>query len=340
MRDGLEALAKMTTLARLKGAERVVAVATSAVREAANGADFLARVKAQTGLDVQLLTGVEEGRLIYRAVREVVDLGTGTARPRDRGRRRRQHGVDRHPGRRGRAGGEPHPRLAALRRRASRATRRAPRPSTACAGASRSASARRSRSGPVERLVATSGTAVCCADLIDHFAGRALQGGRPACSREVRAKDLAQLDRAAARPLKRRQIADLPPVGGPRSESLLAGAVLLQELVAHAGVDRFQVCDRALREGLVLAALGQPIPAGREPARPAPPPGAPARRAGRERLPAQPADRPPGRRACSTSRPPSTAWGPASASGWSTPPCSTTSATPSTTAATTSTPTT
>ncbi|RPH56234.1 Ppx/GppA family phosphatase, partial [bacterium] len=46
IRDGLEALIKMTTLARLKGAERVIAVATSAVREAANGADFLSRVKA------------------------------------------------------------------------------------------------------------------------------------------------------------------------------------------------------------------------------------------------------------------------------------------------------
>ncbi|MFY9824561.1 MAG: hypothetical protein WAM82_24505, partial [Thermoanaerobaculia bacterium] len=79
MQDGLETLAKMTTIARLKGAERVVAVATSAVREAANGADFLARVKALTGLDVQLLTGVEEGELIYRAVREVVDLGPGPA---------------------------------------------------------------------------------------------------------------------------------------------------------------------------------------------------------------------------------------------------------------------
>jgi len=80
----------------------------------------------------------------------------------------------------------------------------------------------------------------------------------------VRAKDLAQLIERL-RLLKRRQIADLPPVGLPRSESLLAGGILLQELVAHAGVDRFQVCDRALREGLVLAAIGQPVPAMAEP---------------------------------------------------------------------------
>ncbi len=82
--------------------------------------------------------------------------------------------------------------------------------------------------------------------------------------REVRAKDLAALiDRL--RLLKRRQIADLPAVGGPRSESLLAGALLLQELVAQAGVDRFQVCDRALREGLMLATLNQTLPAAPDP---------------------------------------------------------------------------
>ena len=65
--------------------------------------------------------------------------------------------------------------------------------------------------------------------------------------------------------MKRKEIAALPPVGLPRSESLLAGAILLQELVGHAGVDRFLVCDRALREGLVLETLGHPIPTAREP---------------------------------------------------------------------------
>ena len=66
--------------------------------------------------------------------------------------------------------------------------------------------------------------------------------------------------------MTRGAIANLPPVGGPRSDSLLAGAVLLQELAAHAGVDRFQVSDRALREGLVLEALGQPVPPAAQPA--------------------------------------------------------------------------
>src|SRR5688572_25609802 len=260
MRDGLETLVKMTTLARLKGAERVVAVATSAVREASNGDDFLSRVKAQTGLDVQLLTGVEEGRLIYRAVREVVDLGHGPAAIVDVGGGSTEWIFTRTGeieqvvslalgslrGANDLQGDPPTPAsLEKLRRRIQkRLEKEVPY-------------------GPVERLVATSGTAVCCADLVDFFAGRDWKEASAAL-REVRLKDLAQLVERL-RPLPRRQIADLPPVGIPRSESLLAGAVLLHELVSHAGVDRFQVSGQALREGLVLEALGQPIPAAREP---------------------------------------------------------------------------
>ena len=45
-------------------------------------------------------------------------------------------------------------------------------------------------------------------------------------------------------------------MGKPRSESILAGAILIQELLRHAGVDRFFVSDRALREGLVLETIG------------------------------------------------------------------------------------
>lgn len=260
MQDGLEALAKMTTIARLKGAERVVAVATSAVRESANGEDFLARVKALTGLDVQLLTGVEEGRLIYRAVREVMDLGTGTAGIVDIGGGSTEWIATR-------AGEmEEVVSLTLGSLRCSTDLKGDP-PSAASLDRLRRRIQKRLvetvPKGPVDRLVATSGTAAACADLIDHFAdrpGKELSG----VLREVRAKDLAALIERL-RPLKRRQIADLPPVGGPRSDSLLAGAVLLQELVAHAGADRFQVCDRALREGLVLAALNQPIPVSAEP---------------------------------------------------------------------------
>jgi hypothetical protein len=49
-----------------QGAERAVAVLTSAVRDAANGEDFLARVRAQSGaLDARVIAGDEEARLTF-----------------------------------------------------------------------------------------------------------------------------------------------------------------------------------------------------------------------------------------------------------------------------------
>jgi len=260
MADGLEALIKMTTLAGLKGARRVVAVATSAVREATNGEEFLAQVKAQTGFDVQILSGTDEGLLIYRAVREVVDLGQGPSAVVDVGGGSTEW-IASQGGKVERVvsfrlgslrcatalkGDPPNPgEIDRLRRRI------------------RAALAEETLLRPVARLVATSGTAVCCADLADLFAERGRKGGGAAL-REVRTRELSQVV-ARLIAMKRREIAALPPVGGPRSDSLVAGAVLLEELVLHAGVDRFQVSDRALREGLVLAALGQPIPLARDP---------------------------------------------------------------------------
>lgn len=261
MRNGLEALAKMTTLARLKGATRVVVVATSAVREATNGADFLARVKAHTGLDVQLLTGVEEGQLIYRAVREVVDLGSKKAAIVDIGGGSTEW-IAALKGELGEVASLP---LGSLR--CARGLTGDP-PSASSIERFRRRLARRIAKelppGRVQRVVATSGTAACCADLVDAASERPKKDVSGVL-REVRAKDLKALV-ARLRALRRQQIAALPAVGGPRSESLLAGAILLDALVTHAGVETFQVCDRALREGLVLAALRQPLPTLGDPA--------------------------------------------------------------------------
>ena len=50
-------------------------VATSAVREAANGQAFLDRVEKATGLKGEVISGFEEARLIHRAVRAIVPMG-------------------------------------------------------------------------------------------------------------------------------------------------------------------------------------------------------------------------------------------------------------------------
>jgi len=55
-------------LARSFGAEQVIAVATSATREAANRTVLLARLKEEAGLEVSVISGKEEGRLTYLGV--------------------------------------------------------------------------------------------------------------------------------------------------------------------------------------------------------------------------------------------------------------------------------
>ncbi len=74
MARGLEVIKTLATLARNKGYERIEAVATSAVREAKNGGEFIEAVARQTGLTVRVVTGQEEARLIYLGVRHSMDL--------------------------------------------------------------------------------------------------------------------------------------------------------------------------------------------------------------------------------------------------------------------------
>ena len=73
----LEALDRMATLARQLGATRIDAVATSAVRDAANAGAFLSDIARATGLKVRVLDGDEEARLSFRSAVAHFDMGVG-----------------------------------------------------------------------------------------------------------------------------------------------------------------------------------------------------------------------------------------------------------------------
>jgi exopolyphosphatase/guanosine-5'-triphosphate,3'-diphosphate pyrophosphatase len=68
-------LARFQQAAKLRQAEKIVAVATSAVREASNGGDLIERVKRELGLYVRVVSARDEARLIYLAVRHAIPLG-------------------------------------------------------------------------------------------------------------------------------------------------------------------------------------------------------------------------------------------------------------------------
>lgn len=76
---GVAAITHMAEVARGWEVEEIVAVATSAVREAPNRREFLRRVKEASGVKVRVISGEEEADYIYRAIRSAIDLGGGTS---------------------------------------------------------------------------------------------------------------------------------------------------------------------------------------------------------------------------------------------------------------------
>ncbi len=77
MEKGVEALKRFVKMAELKEVTKIRAVATSAVREAHNGGEFVDRVMSEIGLDLRVITSEEEAKLIYLGVRHAMDMGRG-----------------------------------------------------------------------------------------------------------------------------------------------------------------------------------------------------------------------------------------------------------------------
>ncbi|MDJ0572499.1 MAG: Ppx/GppA family phosphatase [Pleurocapsa sp. MO_192.B19] len=71
---GLETIRRYVQLADSLGVDEIITAATSAIREAHNGEDFLNQVVAQTGLCPRIISGKEEARLIFLAVRNSIAL--------------------------------------------------------------------------------------------------------------------------------------------------------------------------------------------------------------------------------------------------------------------------
>lgn len=88
MQRALAALGRMADVCRRRGATRVAAVATAAVREAKNGAEFVRRVREELGLPLEVISTEHEAQLSYHSVRHhfrladsktlIADIGGGS----------------------------------------------------------------------------------------------------------------------------------------------------------------------------------------------------------------------------------------------------------------------
>jgi exopolyphosphatase / guanosine-5'-triphosphate,3'-diphosphate pyrophosphatase len=74
MEATLATLARFNEIVAGHGAQRIRAIATSAVRDARNGAEFCQRVRDQMGLTIEVISGQEEARLAFLSVARAFDV--------------------------------------------------------------------------------------------------------------------------------------------------------------------------------------------------------------------------------------------------------------------------
>jgi exopolyphosphatase/guanosine-5'-triphosphate,3'-diphosphate pyrophosphatase len=79
MKRTVQVITSFVEMARLYNAEDILAVATSATREAENQAEFLRMIKHSAHIDLRVISGREEARLTYLGVANSVDLGGNQA---------------------------------------------------------------------------------------------------------------------------------------------------------------------------------------------------------------------------------------------------------------------
>ncbi|MCF3137351.1 Ppx/GppA phosphatase family protein [Streptomyces olivochromogenes] len=235
-----------------KGVEDLLPFATSAVREASNADDVLARVKAETGVELQVLTGAEEARLTFLAVRRwfgwsagkllVLDIGGGSLEI--------AYGIDEEPDA---AVSLP---LGAGRLTAGWLPGDPPSPDSirALRRHVRAEIARTvgefSRSGTPDHVVATSKTFKQLA----RIAGAARSADGLYVQRELKRESLESwVPRLAGMTTAER--GQLPGVSEGRSAQLIAGALVAEAAMDLFGVENLEVCPWALREGVILRRL-------------------------------------------------------------------------------------
>jgi len=240
-------------LAASHGVEQILTAATSAVREAPNGREFVQALHDQLGLTVDLISGPEEARLIYLGVLSGMTLGDKPHLILDIGGGSTELIL---------ADGSDARVLTSTRIGAVRLQRefcqQDPLPSgrrsflqAYIQGSLDPAVTQVSqalRSGEKPLMVATSGTALALASLAaaeDSKPPRKLQGYRLSLERIDQLITKLQ----AMTPEQRR---GLTAINERRAEIIVPGALILQTAMRMLQARELVVCDRALREGLIV----------------------------------------------------------------------------------------
>jgi exopolyphosphatase / guanosine-5'-triphosphate,3'-diphosphate pyrophosphatase len=252
----LRAVQQACDQAEKQNCDELLAMVTSAIREASNGLEVLDRIRERTGVDLQVLTGEEEARLTFLAVRRwfgwsagrllILDIGGGSLElacgvdedpdvalslPLGAGRMTREFLPD------ARVGGRPD--LAALEKLDDYAADLLAPAAKKLRGA-----------GKPDLVAATSKTFRTLARLT----GAAPYSAGLQVPRQLNADGLGQLVGFVSR-IESAALAELRGVSPDRAHQVPAGAVVAAATMRALDVRCVRICPWALREGVILRRL-------------------------------------------------------------------------------------
>jgi len=250
----LRALKRFSRAVQEHGANQVRAVATSALRDSRNARAFLAWVRDETGWEVEIISGLEEARLIHRGVVNnepgtsarclLIDVGGGSCEVTLSERRRLKETVSLPLGAVRlteeflKSDPPAEDEIARMKQFIARELRKAQR---------------RVTPNGVQSIVATSGTAAALWE-----ATRIM--------RKERAKDYVASTRDIRRladkltKMKNEARSAIPGIGPRRSEIVVAGAQVYAELLEHFALGGFRYSDMGLRDGMLAQMLAEQDP--------------------------------------------------------------------------------
>jgi len=254
MHAALQVLSKFRRLADSHRVDEIIAVATSATREAENGSEFLQAIVEKTGIRAQVISGTEEARLIHQAavygvgldgdVAIVIDIGGGSVEI------TRGSGPSMEAGRSFRLG------VIRLTERFIKSDPLAPRDERklrryidAETGKYVSQLAR----AGFDRVIGTSGTIQSLGAVALAERGSSSNTLR---NRRIPAKQLRRSQKLlVARDIQERL--RVPGLEPRRADLAVAGSILLDTLLRRLGAADITLCDLSLREGLILDYIGR-----------------------------------------------------------------------------------
>jgi exopolyphosphatase / guanosine-5'-triphosphate,3'-diphosphate pyrophosphatase len=254
MADAIEVLTHFKTIVDARHCDEVIAFGTAAIREASDGEEFIELARRATGFEIQIVNGLVEAQTIFAAIRASVLIDPAPALAADLG----GGSLELMVGDQGHLQFAASARLGVGRLTAELLTFDPPS----------SAELKRVRAriaeelGPTfaeihelrpQMLIGSSGTFACLARM-----AVALRDGLIPDSLNQLAVHRDDVDAVAAQilTLSTAERARLPGCDPRRAELLPAGVAVLSSIMEETGLDELVMSEWALREGMIISAIG------------------------------------------------------------------------------------